>query len=188
MSFFKPVSDIIGESCSLQVLLSMKNGKMTVTIIPKFNTNKEDIVQHITPLSVTNDPVELDRTLAVIISSSMADTKNFAENLKDYEAGLKKASKLIAPKPEKKDEDKPAEEKPESPEIVNVNTGEIHAQPEEEESPFKEAEQDMAEMPNHESPQSIEDVAGENMNVEDMVNDPKDEPETETQEEEDEEW
>lgn len=116
MSFFKQISDLIGESYSVQMILKMKNGKMTATFIPQIDANKaEDAVAKLQPLTITDEPGELDRVLMSVISTPLNATKGFADAIKDYEDGLKDAKKAfdkLATKSEDKEEKKTSKPEP----------------------------------------------------------------------------
>lgn len=93
MNFFSKISEWIGESYTLQMVMKMKNGKMTVSMIPNIEEKKGVVTKKLVPLTVTADPDDLDRTFFIQIDGAMHKVKGLAEAIKEFEKGIDAAVK-----------------------------------------------------------------------------------------------
>jgi PRTRC genetic system protein E len=127
MGFFKDLTEKIGDY-TLTITIQKDREKLIVSVLPKIDTKKDNIAKEIVPLNIKGTAEQLDDGFILAISQSMQLVNGLQINVKDFEAGLKKADKKTKPEDMKKDteKNKPAQtEIPEATGNVDKETGEI---------------------------------------------------------------
>lgn len=102
MSFFKELSERIGDY-TLTLTITKDKGQLVVMLVPKLESKKDDALKEIIPLTVKGTPDQLDAGFILAISQGIQMTTGLQTNIKEFEAGLKKAEKKVKGKDEKKD-------------------------------------------------------------------------------------
>jgi PRTRC genetic system protein E len=105
MSFFKEIYERIGDY-TLSLTIQRDKGQLVVMLVPKLEAKKDDALKEIIPLTVKGTPDQLDAGFILAISQGISLTTGLQTNIKEFEAGLKKAEKKLKGKDEKKDDKK----------------------------------------------------------------------------------
>lgn len=106
MSFFKELSERIGDY-TLTLTITKDKGNLVVMLVPKLEAKKDDALKEIIPLTIKGTPEQLDAGFILAISQGIQMTTGLQTNIKEFEAGLKKAEKKVKGKDDKKDDKKP---------------------------------------------------------------------------------
>lgn len=106
MSFFREISERIGDY-TLTLTIAKDKGQLVVMLVPKLETKKDEALKEIIPLTVKGTPDQLDAGFILAISQGIQMTTGLQTNIKEFEAGLKKAEKKVKGKDEKKSDSPP---------------------------------------------------------------------------------
>lgn len=110
MPFFSNLAERIA-GYTVQLTITSVGNKLTVLVYPKVS-EKDEVQKHIVPLSISGTPTELDQGFFASLGAELDKTKEFNNQIKNYEKGLDKAVKAASGDDKKSDgkkSDKPAD-------------------------------------------------------------------------------
>jgi len=122
MGFFKDIYERIGDY-TLNLCITKDKGQLVVMLVPKLEAKNDDSLKEIIPLTVKGTPDQLDAGFILAISQGIQMTTGLQTNIKEFEAGLKKAEKKVKGKNDKK-------------ESVNTNTTDNDIKTDNDQMPF----------------------------------------------------
>jgi len=89
---FKELNEMIAVGQSVTITIYKTPANMTVSIIPKDSSVKDDAAGKIKPLEVTGTAEELDEGFINAISSPLQKSSGLLTNISEYEKGLAEAA------------------------------------------------------------------------------------------------